>query len=81
MWLRCAATFQAPGTPRWTRAPRYGERRRHDFGTPDWAELQRVIKGDGPCNAERVENRRKAYEDGAWVREAAAAHAGKEDAA
>jgi ring-1,2-phenylacetyl-CoA epoxidase subunit PaaA len=57
------------------------ERRRHDFGTPDWAELQRVIKGDGPCNAERVENRRKAHQDGAWVREAAAAHASKEDAA
>ena len=54
------------------------ERGRHDFGTPDFAELMRVIKGDGPCNAERVSRRRKAHEEGAWVREAAAAHAAKQ---
>ncbi|GAA3170209.1 MULTISPECIES: 1,2-phenylacetyl-CoA epoxidase subunit PaaA [Streptomyces] len=56
------------------------ERGRHDFGTPDWSELQRVIKGDGPCNAERMERRRTAHEDGAWVREAATAHAAKQAA-
>jgi ring-1,2-phenylacetyl-CoA epoxidase subunit PaaA len=53
------------------------DRDHYDFGTPDWAELKRVISGDGPCNAERITNRRKADEDGAWVREAAAAHAAK----
>ncbi|MGW0516607.1 1,2-phenylacetyl-CoA epoxidase subunit PaaA [Crossiella sp. NPDC003009] len=49
----------------------------YDFGTPDFAELMRVVKGDGPCNAERIEHRRRAHEDGAWVREAAAAYAAK----
>ncbi|WP_067476255.1 1,2-phenylacetyl-CoA epoxidase subunit PaaA [Actinomadura hibisca] len=53
----------------------------HDFGTPDWDELKRVISGDGPCNAERVANRRRAHEEGAWVREAATAHARKKGAA
>jgi ring-1,2-phenylacetyl-CoA epoxidase subunit PaaA len=50
----------------------------HDFGTPDWSELMAVVRGDGPCNVERVERRRAAHEDGAWVREAAAAHAAKQ---
>ena len=54
------------------------ERGSHDFGTPDWTELQRVISGDGPRNAERVSRRRAAHEEGAWVREAAAAHAAKQ---
>ncbi|TKA08203.1 1,2-phenylacetyl-CoA epoxidase subunit PaaA [Actinacidiphila oryziradicis] len=53
------------------------ERGCHDFGTPDWAELRRVIDGDGPCNAERIARRRDAHEGGAWVREAASAHAAK----
>ena len=47
------------------------------FGTPDWDEFKRVVGGDGPCNAERVRRRRKAHEEGAWVREAAAAYAAK----
>ena len=55
------------------------ERESHDFGTPDWSELMAVIKGDGPCNAERIANRRKAHDDGAWVREAATAFARKEE--
>jgi ring-1,2-phenylacetyl-CoA epoxidase subunit PaaA len=54
------------------------ERGHHDFGTPDWAELRRVISGDGPCNDERIARRRAAHEDGAWVREAATAHAAKQ---
>ncbi|WP_110944761.1 1,2-phenylacetyl-CoA epoxidase subunit PaaA [Streptomyces niger] len=54
------------------------ERGRHHFGTPDFAELMRVIKGDGPCNAERMARRRSAHEEGAWVREAAVAHAAKQ---
>jgi ring-1,2-phenylacetyl-CoA epoxidase subunit PaaA len=47
------------------------------FGEPDWSEFQRVLKGDGPCNRERITARRKAHDDGAWVREAAVAHAAK----
>ena len=53
------------------------ERGHYDFGAIDWSELKRVISGDGPCNAERIENRRRAHEDGDWVREAAIAHAAK----
>ncbi|GAA2113160.1 1,2-phenylacetyl-CoA epoxidase subunit PaaA [Actinomadura alba] len=53
------------------------DRGHHDFGEVDWAELKRVISGDGPCNAERIAVRRAAHEDGAWVREAAAAYAAK----
>jgi ring-1,2-phenylacetyl-CoA epoxidase subunit PaaA len=37
-----------------------------------------VVKGNGPCNKERLEARKKAWEDGAWVREAAQAHANKQ---
>ena len=47
------------------------------YGPIDWDEFRRVIAGDGPCNAERLAARRKAHEDGAWVREAAAAYADK----
>jgi ring-1,2-phenylacetyl-CoA epoxidase subunit PaaA len=47
----------------------------YDFGEPDWEELTRVISGGGECNAERIAVRRAAHEDGAWVREAAAAYA------
>ncbi|SDR09497.1 1,2-phenylacetyl-CoA epoxidase subunit PaaA [Actinopolyspora saharensis] len=54
------------------------ERGHHDFSEPDWAEFRRVLKGGGPCNAQRVERRRAAHEEGAWVREAAAAHAAKQ---
>ncbi|MDI2028731.1 1,2-phenylacetyl-CoA epoxidase subunit A [Saccharopolyspora sp. TS4A08] len=53
------------------------ERQHYDFGEVDWNELKQVIKGNGPCNTERVARRRQAHEDGAWVREAAAAHARK----
>jgi ring-1,2-phenylacetyl-CoA epoxidase subunit PaaA len=51
------------------------ERQSYDFGEPDWAELAAVIRGEGPCNAQRLANRRAAHEDGAWVREAASAYA------
>ena len=57
------------------------ERGSYDFGDPDWDELFRVIRGDGPCNEERLERRAQAHEDGAWVRAAAAAHARKRRAA
>jgi ring-1,2-phenylacetyl-CoA epoxidase subunit PaaA len=54
------------------------ERGHHDFGPIDWAEFNHVVAGDGPCNAQRIAHRAQAHEDGAWVREAAAAHAAKE---
>ncbi|MBP9882338.1 MAG: 1,2-phenylacetyl-CoA epoxidase subunit A [Chitinophagales bacterium] len=41
-----------------------------DFSDPDWDEFQRVINGDGPCNAERLATRKFAEEHGKWVREA-----------
>ncbi len=53
------------------------EREHYDFGEIDFAELTRVIKGDGPCNAQRMEHRRSAHENGAWVRDAAQAYAAK----
>ena len=46
-------------------------------GPIDWDEFWRVVKGDGPCNAQRLATRRKAHEDGQWVREAVAAYARK----
>jgi ring-1,2-phenylacetyl-CoA epoxidase subunit PaaA len=46
----------------------------YDFGEPDWSELKAVVSGDGPCNAERMAHRRRAHEDGAWVRAAAVAY-------
>jgi len=53
------------------------ERGHYDFGEIDFAELFEVIKGNGPCNKERMAHRRRAHEQGAWVREAAAAYADK----
>ena len=50
------------------------------FGRIDWDEFWRVVKGDGPCNRERLAARRKAHEDGEWVRQAAAAYAAKRSA-
>ena len=54
------------------------EREHYDFGAIDWDEFKRVIAGDGPCNRERLAARVKASDDGAWVREAALAHARKQ---
>jgi ring-1,2-phenylacetyl-CoA epoxidase subunit PaaA len=56
------------------------ERDHYDFGAPDWAEFKRVISGNGPCNAQRIDYRRAAHEGGQWVRDAAAAHAAKQAA-
>ncbi len=49
----------------------------YDIGPIDWNEFFRVVAGDGPCNRERLATRVKAHEEGAWVREAALAHAAK----
>ncbi|MDO9380418.1 MAG: 1,2-phenylacetyl-CoA epoxidase subunit PaaA [Nocardioidaceae bacterium] len=56
------------------------DRGAHDFGEPDWSEFAAVVRGDGPCNVQRVAHRRAAHEDGAWVREAATAFAAKQAA-
>jgi ring-1,2-phenylacetyl-CoA epoxidase subunit PaaA len=52
-------------------------RQSYDFGPIDWDEFWRVVKGGGPMNRERLAARRKAWDDGAWVREAALAYADK----
>ncbi|WP_108836791.1 1,2-phenylacetyl-CoA epoxidase subunit PaaA [Tateyamaria sp. Alg231-49] len=49
----------------------------YDFSGPDWSEFFDVLKGNGPCSTERIEARQKAWDDGAWVREARLAHAAK----
>ncbi len=49
-------------------------RGQHDFGAIDWSEFWRVVGGDGPCNRERLAARVSAWEEGAWVREAALVH-------
>jgi ring-1,2-phenylacetyl-CoA epoxidase subunit PaaA len=56
------------------------ERQSHDFGAIDWTEFWAVVNGDGPCNRERLAARVKAWEDGAWVRDAALAYSRKRDA-
>ena len=53
------------------------EKQQHDFGEINWDEFWNLIKGNGPCNKERLAARVKAHEDGAWVREAALMHAEK----
>jgi ring-1,2-phenylacetyl-CoA epoxidase subunit PaaA len=52
-------------------------RNHYDFGEINWEEFWQVVKGNGPCNKERLEARKKAWEEGQWVREAAAAYAAK----
>jgi len=56
------------------------ERGHYDFGVINWDEFYNVIKGNGPCNKERLDARNKAHDEGAWVREAAAAYAAKQAA-
>ena len=53
------------------------ERGHYDFGAINWDEFWQVVKGNGLCNKQRLEARRKAHEDGAWVRDAATAYANK----
>ena len=53
------------------------ERQHYDFGEINWEEFWNVVKGNGPCNKQRLEARNKAHDEGAWVRAAAMAHAEK----
>lgn len=59
---------------KWNEATRH-----YDFGEINWEEFRNVLNGNGPCNKERLAARVKAHEDGAWVREAAAAYAAKKN--
>lgn len=52
-----------------------------DFGAIDWDEFWRVVRGNGPCNKDRLDAKRKAYLEGAWVRDAAQAYADKKSGA
>ena len=57
---------------------KWNEARGHyDFGPVNWEEFWNVVNGNGPCNKHRLRTRVQAWEDGAWVREAAAAYADK----
>ncbi len=53
------------------------ENKHYDFGEINWDEFRNVVKGNGPCNKERLAARVSAHENGEWVREAAIAHAEK----
>lgn len=55
------------------------KRKSYDFGEIDWDEFWQVVKGHGPCNKERMKARVTAWENGAWVREAAMAYADKQE--
>lgn len=52
----------------------------YDFGKIDWDEFWQVVNGHGPCNKERLAARNKAWDEGAWIREAANAYASKQAA-
>ncbi len=56
------------------------ERGHYDFGTINWDEFWNVVKGNGPCNKQRLNARKTAWEDGKWVRDAAMAYAEKRKA-
>ncbi|MGL5890513.1 MAG: 1,2-phenylacetyl-CoA epoxidase subunit PaaA [Bacteroidia bacterium] len=53
------------------------ERNSYDFGEINWDEFWNVVKGNGPCNRDRIRNHVRAHEEGKWVREAATAYAAK----
>lgn len=57
---------------------KWNEARGHyDFGAINWEEFNNVVAGNGPCNKQRLAHHKAAHDNGAWVREAAAAHAKK----
>jgi len=53
------------------------DRGHYDFGEIDWTEFNEVIKGNGPCNKQRLQTKNKSHKEGEWVREAAMAYAKK----
>lgn len=60
---------------------RFNEETGHwEYGEIDWREFHEVLAGRGPCNTDRLETRQKAWDDGAWFRDALTAHADKKAA-
>jgi ring-1,2-phenylacetyl-CoA epoxidase subunit PaaA len=55
------------------------ETNQHDTSDLDWDEFWNVIKGNGPCNKQRLAHHKKAHNDGLWVRDAAQAYAKKQN--
>ena len=55
------------------------ERGSYDFGEMDWDEFWSVVNGNGPCNKQRLAHHKKAHDEGKWVRDAAKAHAKKQE--
>jgi ring-1,2-phenylacetyl-CoA epoxidase subunit PaaA len=53
------------------------ERGHYDFGDINWEEFNEILRGNGPCNKERLDARKNAWDNGAWVRDAASAYAEK----
>jgi ring-1,2-phenylacetyl-CoA epoxidase subunit PaaA len=53
----------------------------YEFGAIDWEEFHNVLRGNGPCNKDRLKTRNRAWDDGAWFRDALVAHADKKAAA
>jgi ring-1,2-phenylacetyl-CoA epoxidase subunit PaaA len=51
--------------------------KQHDWGEINWDEFWNVVKGNGPCNKQRLDARKKAHDEGRWVKEAAVAYASK----
>ena len=51
----------------------------YDFGDLPWDEFNEILKGNGPCNKKRLETKRKAQSENAWVKEAAIAYAAKQE--
>jgi ring-1,2-phenylacetyl-CoA epoxidase subunit PaaA len=75
-WWPCLMMF-GPPDPALTLDPQTGHWR---YGEIDWSEFRAVLSGNGPCNRDRMATRRQAHEEGAWVRDAAAAYAKKHSA-
>jgi ring-1,2-phenylacetyl-CoA epoxidase subunit PaaA len=74
----CAEQVKVLGMTLPDPALQWNESKKHyDFGEINWDEFWNVVKGNGPCNKQRLDARRKAWEEGAWVREAATAYAEK----
>jgi ring-1,2-phenylacetyl-CoA epoxidase subunit PaaA len=55
------------------------ERKHYDFGEIDWKEFWQVVEGHGRCNKQRIKSRLDAWNEGAWVRDAASAYAEKKE--
>jgi ring-1,2-phenylacetyl-CoA epoxidase subunit PaaA len=59
---------------------KWNEQRKHyDFGEIDWKEFWQVVEGHGQCNKQRIKSRLDAWNEGAWVRDAATAYAEKKE--